>query len=84
MALVRLANRELRHGPRDGLALDARKLRADQRAMQTDFFGRRRCVAVIAVKRPAPGAALRHSAGSPGVSDSDASDSGWLTRTPAR
>ena len=51
LTFVRLSNRELRRRPGHGLALDARQLRPDQRPMQTDFFGRRRRVAVVAVDR---------------------------------
>ena len=51
VTFVRLANRELRHGPGDGLTLDARKLRSDQRAVQADFLSRRRRVPVVSVNR---------------------------------
>jgi hypothetical protein len=48
--LVRLTDRELGHRPCGGLALDARKLRADEGSVETNFFGRgTRRIAVVTV-----------------------------------
>ena len=53
LTLVRLSDGELRRGACDWLALDARQLRSNQRAMQPYLFGcrLRRGVAIVAVRR---------------------------------